>query len=194
MVLLTTPGDERMTSALFKLIRQKKFSKLHINSKSCHRGQTGFSYMGILVLMVIAGISMTSTSLVWHIQLQKLKEQQLFYAGNAIRNAIASYYLENPSGAKEYPQSLEELLLDKRHPIVKRHLRRNYSDPMGKNQNWVLIKQNNKVIGVHSKSTLKPIRKLGFPEEYESFSSAKTYQDWKFIYIGGKEKTGIAIN
>ena len=70
---------------------------------------------------------------------------------------------------------------------MKRHLRQYYRDPMNNKQNWALIMQGNKIIGVHSKSTLKPIKKSGFPEVYENFSNAKTYQDWKFIFVEGKE-------
>jgi len=151
------------------------------------KGQAGFSYMGILMLMVIAGISMAATSLVWHTQQQRLKEQQLLFAGTAIGKAIASYHLSNPNGLKEYPPSLEALLLDKRHPTIKRHLRRLYQDPMTKQQNWALIMQNNRVIGVYSKSKIKPIKMTGFISAYESFSNAKTYQDWKFVHIVGKE-------
>jgi len=103
---LSTTGNERMTVIFFKKILQKTGRKTNIKFQPRYLKQAGFSYMGILVLMVIAGISMTSTSLVWHIQLQKLKEQQLLFAGNAIRKAIASYYLDNPSGVKQYPASI----------------------------------------------------------------------------------------
>lgn len=162
--------------------------RMLIHADKCNiKGQAGFSYMGILMLMVIAGISMAATSLVWHTQQQRVKEQQLLFAGTAIRKAIASYYLSNPSGLREYPPSLEALLLDKRHPTIKRHLRRLYEDPMTKKQNWLLIMQNNRVIGVYSNSKIKPIKMTDFPAAYENFSNAKTYQDWKFVHISGIE-------
>jgi Type II secretory pathway, pseudopilin PulG len=149
--------------------------------------QAGFTYMGILMLMVIAGISMAGAGMVWHTQIQRAEEQQLLFVGNAIRKAISSYYASSPSGVGEYPPTLEALLLDKRQPKIKRHLRRLYADPVGKKQEWVLITQNQKIIGVHSQSLLKPIKVSGFPPLYESFSSAKTYQDWKFISRPGVE-------
>jgi len=160
---------------------------LILNDKRNPKRQAGFSYMGLLMLMVIAGISMASTSLVWHTQQQRVKEQQLLFAGTAIRKAIASYYLSNPNGLREYPPSLEALLLDKRHPTIKRHLRRLYEDPMTKKQNWLLIMQNNRVIGVYSNSKIKPIKMTDFPAAYEDFGNAKTYQDWKFVHISGIE-------
>lgn len=143
--------------------------------------------MGTLMLILIAGISMAGTGVVWHTQIQRADEQQLLFAGNAIQKAISSYYASSPGGVGEYPTTLEALLLDNRQPKIKRHLRRLYQDPVGKKQEWVLIMQNQKVIGVHSQSLLKPIKVSGFPPIYESFSSAKTYQDWRFVYMPGIE-------
>lgn len=156
-------------------------------NRLCINQQFGFSYMGVLMLMVIAGISMAGAGLMWHIQLQRAKEQQLLFAGTAIRKAIGSYYVSNPTGVGEYPISLEALLLDERPLNIKRHIRRLYQDPMGKQQEWALMMQNDRVIGVYSQSTLEPIKVSGFPAVYEGFSNAKTYQDWKFVYIPGVE-------
>jgi len=149
--------------------------------------QAGFSYMGIMMLIAIAGIAMAGAGMVWHIQIQRIKEHQLLFTGTAIRQAIKSYYSSNPSAVGEYPTNLNELLLDVRQPNVKRHLRRLYRDPMANKKDWALIMQNNKIIGVHSQSKLKPIKVNGFPSVYESFRSAKTYQDWKFVYVPGME-------
>ena len=149
--------------------------------------QAGFSYIGILMLMLIASISMAGVGMVWHIQIQRSKEQQLLFAGTAIRKAISGYYNATPGGGGEYPTTLESLLLDERQTYIKRHLRRLYNDPMGKNRAWALIMQNNRIIGVQSQSLLKPIKTDGFPLIYESFRGAKTYQDWKFVYVPGME-------
>lgn len=147
--------------------------------------QSGFSYIGILMLMVLMSISMAGVGLVWHIQLQREKERQLLYIGTTIRKAIGSYYANSPSGSGKYPPSLEALLLDERKILPKRHIRKIYKDPIGQQQEWVLIMQNKGVIGIHSQSTLKPLRISGFPEVYEGFSKAKSYQDWKFVYVPG---------
>ncbi len=154
---------------------------------ACSASEAGFSYMGILMLILIAGIGMASASLIEHTQLQRMKEQQLLFRGNAIRKAISSYYNSNPSGIKEYPPSIEALLLDKRQSGLKRHLRRNYLDPISQKHQWILVMQNNKLIGVYSESKLKPIKRSGFQEANQNFESAKTYQDWKFIYVNGIE-------
>jgi len=40
----------------------------------------------------------------------------LLFAGNAIRQAIAAYYLATPGAFEQYPASLESLLKDPRFP------------------------------------------------------------------------------
>jgi hypothetical protein len=50
-------------------------------------------------------------------------------------------------------------------------------------QDGVLIMQNKRVVGVHSQSKLQPFKRSEFSQVYETFSQAKSYQDWKFVYI-----------
>lgn len=157
------------------------------NHHPAYLKQAGFSYMGILMLMVLMGISMAGVGLLWHIQLQRQKEQQLLFVGSAIKKAIGSYYANSPKGLGEYPPSLKALLLDERKIKPIRHLRRLYIDPIGRQQDWVLIMKNKRVVGVHSQSKLKPLKRSGFSQAYEDFSKAKTYQDWKFVSMADVE-------
>jgi type II secretory pathway pseudopilin PulG len=46
-----------------------------------------------------------------------------------------------------------------------------------------------RITGVYSLSDKKPIKKKQFPEQYNKFSEAVTYQDWKFVYKPGDSKT-----
>ena len=163
---------------------QNKRAKTN-ETKGIRQHQAGFSYMGVLMLIVIVGIGLAGAGLVWHIQLQRLKEQQLLFAGDAIRKAICSYSASNSNAINDYPRLLESLLLDERKITPKRHLRRLYQDPMGKQEDWALIMQNERVIGVHSKSKLKPIKTTGFDAKNEGFNDAKTYQDWQFVCTPG---------
>jgi len=191
MALLITLGSNswwlHSAGGFVRLIAAENRLMLINNYNSNTHRQFGFTYMGVLMLMVIAGISMAGTGLMWHMQIQRAKEQQLLFAGTAIRKAIGSYYASNPTGVGEYPKSLEALLLDERSINIKRHLRRVYLDPIAKGQEWTLIRQNERIVGVHSQSSLKPMKVADFPTIYEDFSNAKTYQDWKFVYIPGME-------
>jgi len=149
--------------------------------------QSGFTYMGVLMVVVISGIAMAGAGLIWHQQAQRVKEQELLFVGDAIRQAIRSYYQNTPSGLKEYPPTLEALLLDKRFPNIKRHLRQLYSDPLTTDTDWGLIEQQDRIIGVYSLSKQKPLKQKEFPTKYESFRDAKSYQQWQFVYVPGQD-------
>jgi type II secretory pathway pseudopilin PulG len=159
---------------------------------------SGFTYMGLLMVMAIASIGMAGVGVVWHQEMQREREKELLFIGEQYRQAIGRYYESPTSGSKQYPEKLEDLLLDKRGPIIQRHLRQLYADPMqlenplsdnvdeivGQTtaQAWGLVKQQNQIIGVYSRSQQTPIKKVGFPVQYDFFAEAKTYEDWKFMY------------
>lgn len=149
--------------------------------------QRGFTYMGVLMVMVISGIAMAGAGVVWHQQAQRMKEQELMFVGDAIRQAIRSYYQLAPNGLQQYPPSLEALLLDDRYPTIKRHLRQLYLDPITRSDDWGLIKQQDGIMGVYSLSKQKPLKQIDFPSKYESFRGAKSYQQWQFVYVPGQE-------
>lgn len=161
-------------------------------------GDKGFTYMGLLMVLAIASIGMAGVGVVWHQDMQREREKELLFIGEQYRLAIGRYY-ENPvNGNKQYPEKLEDLLLDKRGPTIQRHLRQLYADPMQLENpfsekvfeivgptsaySWGLVKQQNQIIGVYSRSQQVPIKTTGFPVQYEMFAEAKTYEDWKFMY------------
>ena len=131
----------------------------------------------------MAGIGMAGVGIVWAQNAQSENEKELLFIGDEYRKAIASYYESSPGAAKQFPQTLEDLLLDKRFPIIKRHLRKLYADPMARNKTWGLIKQQEQITGIYSVSKLAPIKKSGFSSQYESFSTAIEYNEWKFNYM-----------
>ena len=145
--------------------------------------QTGFTYMGVLMLITIAGIGMAGVGLVWHQNTQRENEKELLFIGEEYRKAIGSYYESSPAAAKQFPLSLDDLLLDKRFPDTKRHIRKLYADPITRNTPWGLIKQQAQITGIYSVSKLSPIKKFGFADQYEIFSKAVEYNEWKFNYI-----------
>jgi len=142
--------------------------------------QNGFTFIGLLIIISISGIVLSAVGIVWHQDAQRNKEQELLFAGDAYRQAITSYFENSPSGVKQYPQKLEDLILDKRFPKIKRHIRTLYPNPFSKDHHWELILEQGKIKAVTTPSKLEPIKKSGFPKQYEQFSNAKTYQDWVF--------------
>lgn len=156
--------------------------------------QAGFTYMGVLMLMAIAGIGMAGVGIVWQQNAQRENEKELLFIGDEYRSAIASYYESSPGAAKQFPQALEDLLLDKRFPNIKRHLRKLYADPIMRNTQWGLIKQQTQITGIYSVSKLAPIKKFGFADQYEAFGTAIEYNEWKFNYLPSDESSTALLN
>ena len=156
--------------------------------------QAGFTYMGVLMLIAIAGIGMAGVGIVWQQNAQRENEKEQLFIGDEYRKAIGSYYESSPSTAKQFPQSLDDLLLDKRLPNTKRHLRKLYADPMTRNTQWGLIKQQAQITGIYSASKLTPIKKFGFANQYESFSTALEYNEWKFNYLPSSESNTALLD
>jgi type II secretory pathway pseudopilin PulG len=146
---------------------------------------SGFSYLGLLMVITIAGIGMAGVGIVWHHDAEREREKELLFIGDEFRKAIGSYYESSPSDTKQYPTILEELIIDKRFPATKRHLRKLYADPFTQNKPWGLVLQQGKIVGIYSQSHKKPIKKTGFPTQYETFGEAAEYSEWKFVYIPG---------
>tara|TARA_R110002073_G_scaffold71694_4_gene175792 strand:- start:2180 stop:2851 length:672 start_codon:yes stop_codon:yes gene_type:complete len=169
------------------------------------RLEKGFIYIWALFAVALAGVLMAGIGQVWQIQTQREKEKELLFVGTQFRKAFMSYYNGATGGVKQYPESLEDLLLDNRSPIPKRHLRKIFIDPMTNSYEWGLIAEpipeqdsgiaaspKTGIIGVHSRSKEIPIKSENFPGDYEAFAEAETYQDWQFAYVqggGGSQST-----
>ena len=145
----------------------------------------GFTYIGLMIMVAISGIALAGVGIVWHQDVQREREKELLFIGNAYRQAIGSYYESSPSDTKQYPRKLIDLILDSRFPNIKHHLRKLYSDPVTREGEWGLVLVQDKIVGIYSQSSLKPIKRKEFPSQYGDFSGAKEYSDWKFIYTPG---------
>ena len=115
---------------------------------------------------------------------QREKERELLFVGNQFRLAIANYYGKSPGTVQKYPETLDNLLEDKRYLTVQRHLRKVFVDPMTNSHNWGLVPApSGGIMGVHSLSEKHPIKTSGFATDNSLFRNAKKYSDWKFVYI-----------
>jgi type II secretory pathway pseudopilin PulG len=144
----------------------------------------GFTYIGLLIAVVILGIALSAVGTVWRTQAQREREQELLYIGHEFRAAIASYYRAGAGGGNRYPQEIADLLEDKRGSEPRHHLRRLYADPMTGTQDWTLIRIDAVgLTGIASNSQAEPIKKAGFTNEDAQFVDAKCYCDWQFTYM-----------
>ena len=150
--------------------------------------QQGFTYLGLMLFIAIAGIGLAGAGLVWHTRVQHEREQELLFIGEQFRLAIASYYENTPSGVKQYPATLADLLLDKRFPNTHRHLRKIYTDPFTGEARWGLQIQQEKIVGIFSLSDQKPLMATFF--QSSNGEKLNAYSDYKFTYTPpGNEQT-----
>ena len=143
---------------------------------------SGFTYIGVLVIVAIMGIIFASVGMTWHTHRQRENEKELLFIGDQYRRAIGLYYERSP-GPKQFPKSIDDLLVDRRYPNVQRYLRRPYGDPMTGKQEWGLaLGPGGGIVGVHSLSSETPFKKANFRERNASFQNATRYSDWQFLY------------
>jgi type II secretory pathway pseudopilin PulG len=144
--------------------------------------QRGFTYVMILVAVVITGIFAEVATFYASRSRQIDREKELLFRGTQYRNAIKSYY-EAGKPIKTYPRSLNDLLKDSR-AAHKSHIRALYPDPFGTEKGeWKLLRaKDGGISGVASQSTAKPLKTGGFRVGYEKFEGASSYSDWVFEY------------
>lgn len=168
-----------------KVVRQglPKMVRNTMIGSNVMRAQQGFTFIGLMVIITVSGILLAATGVVWQQAVKRDKEQDLLYYGDQYRRAITQYYERSPSGIKQFPSSLEALVLDKRFPKPERHLRRLYANPITQDGEWQVIKVGGQIRGVATDSDVEPLKVSGFPDIYASFEKAQSYADWQFVYI-----------
>ena len=160
----------------------------HLTPRRCSFRRTGaaarergFTYLGLLIAMAIIGVNLAAAGMLWHTAQQRERERELLYVGDQIRLAIGHYY--NTGGARQFPQSLDDLLRDSRQPGTVRYLRKLYHDPVTGTTEWGLIKDNSdRVMGVFSLSEQRPIKQANFNLADRAFEAKEKYSDWTFVY------------
>lgn len=153
---------------------------MHAPARRCGRG---FTYLGVLALVAVTGIAAAALGTLWHTAQQRERERELLDAGAEIQRAIRSYVTSRGVGKPQYPRSLDDLVLDRRHPVVVRHLRRIHVDPMTGTAEWGLITApDGGIMGVHSRSERAPLKQANFDPAQVDFGVAARYADWRFEF------------
>lgn len=152
--------------------------------------QTAFTYVGLLILIVLISIALTATAELVSTAVQRDREEQLLFVGIAYAEAIDSYRRSSP-GVRQFPTTLEELIRDPRFPNVRRHIRSLYRDPITESSDWGLVRgPANGIVGIYSQSEREPFKKEGFPRRYSQLAGAKSYTDWQFLAHSLAEESG----
>ncbi len=143
--------------------------------------QRGVAYIGVLLLIALLEAALLATGQVWHTAVQRAKKADLVFIGGEFSRALASYYDSTPGQVKQYPQSLDELVLDRRYPVVRRYLRKIYMDPMTSKPEWGLVLVQGRIVGVHSLSADVP-----FKGRDAAGTQPGTYRNWVFKAEDGR--------
>lgn len=143
----------------------------------------GFSYIGLLIIIAIAGVVLAQVGVNWSQVGQREREHDLLFIGDQYRKAIALYYQRTPGLVKNYPKALDDLISDSRFNPPQHYLRQPYRDPITNQNTWSLIPSpSGGIMGVHSKSSSTPVKTSGFSQIDAAFEGAASYADWKFVY------------
>jgi type II secretory pathway pseudopilin PulG len=146
------------------------------------RDAGGFTYIGILVAVVILGIGLAGVGQMWRTAMIREQEAELLFAGSEIRKAINTYATKRAGRPDRFPERLEDLVEDNFRGETQHHLRQIYPDPFSGDTNWGLVRdRQERIVGVYSRATGIPIKNKAFAREFGNFETARDYQDWKFV-------------
>lgn len=145
--------------------------------------QSGFTFVGVLVLLALCALSLSIAGPLWHQQVQREREQELLRVGAMYAQAILDYKMKSPGSIKQYPQKLDDLIKDERFIGVERHLRKLYPDPLDPRRPWGLVTDSEaRIIGVFSLGQEQPIAQGALNLGSVSLPpAARHYSDWKFV-------------
>jgi type II secretory pathway pseudopilin PulG len=145
------------------------------------RHQSGAILLAVLGFILASTLLATTMVDLVQTQDQREREEQLIFVGDQYRRAISAYAsVAGPGGTRSMPQSLDDLLEDRRFPTPMQHLRRPYPDPMTGRMDWDLLRDERGLVGVRSRSTKAPFKRTGFADRYKHFEGSLTYADWVF--------------
>lgn len=142
--------------------------------------QRGYALITALIIVVTVSLASTVAVSVAQTDAQRERELQLLFVGNQMREALSSYHSGSPGGVAQFPERLEQLVIDERWPQPRHHLRRLWPDPITNSVNWQLVRSQGRIVGVHSRSKAAPLKRANF-EEGNQFMKAESYADWVFL-------------
>ncbi|MBE8602737.1 pilus assembly FimT family protein [Pseudomonas cyclaminis] len=152
--------------------------------------QHGSVFMGMLVTVAVVAVMLMEAGTLWSSVLQRERELELLARGNEIRRAIGLYYAHGST----FPRSLEDLVLDRRQPTIKRYLRRVYTDPLTGNADWGVVPgPGETIMGVFSTAAGTPFKQDNFAALNHSFTGQGSYQGWVFLYGPGQSNPATRV-
>jgi type II secretory pathway pseudopilin PulG len=153
-----------------------------VQRRSSHP-QRGFTYLGVLFIISVLGLTAAMASVVWSTVQRRENEKQLVFAGRQFQAAIELYGQRAQGSDMRFPRELQDLMRDPRAVDVRRFLRQIYVDPMTGENEWGLVRlPDGGIVGVHSLSSRTPLRSgLSAVASVRAGEDAESYRDWRFI-------------
>lgn len=144
--------------------------------------QGGFTYLGLIILVTVIGLVGAATLKIDSLLRRAAAEEELLDIGAAFSAALESYAAATPAGQPPHPPSLRELLKDPRTPVVRRHLRKIFVDPVTGSAEWGIVYQAGQVgvVAVHSLSQTQPLKIGNFAARFVGFENKQHLSEWKF--------------
>lgn len=140
--------------------------------------QGGFTYLWVLLMLTMLSLALLKESSYRQAIYRQQQEEELFFRGVQIRNAIQQY---QKAGNGCLPLSFDDLLRDPRGKKVVYHLRRWFTDPLTGSRQWGMsYDKQGRWVGVFSKGKGRPLRTAAFPKALADFKKADTYAKWIF--------------
>jgi type II secretory pathway pseudopilin PulG len=130
---------------------------------------------------MLFGLSATAAQISLRIEREREREQQLLMIGREFVAALRSYRDAAGVTQPELPRQLSDLVEDRRAITVMRHLRRIPVDPLTGKEDWGLVRQGDRIIGIYSQATRAPLTRRGFPADFADFDKAARLSDWRFV-------------
>lgn len=158
----------------------------------------GFTYMTVLVIVVVVGIAASRGAIVWKTAMQREKEIELISHGTQIRDALRRWYkvkvvpgetkitpIDPRAGTPASPVELKTL--SEKDGKGVRYLRLSaLIEPLSDKpeREWVVIREGGRIVGVKSSSEKEPIKQGNFPLDLHpaDFEKKKKYSEWEFRY------------
>lgn len=151
------------------------------------RGDTqgGYTFVAALLLLALVSLGLSIAGPLWSQQAQRERERELLRIGALYAQALERYRELSPGSVKQYPPTLDALLLDTRFVGTQRHLRKAYGDPVNPGAAWGLLRDSNgRIVGVHSLSAVAPLAQGAVVLDDRVLPPVTRYSDWKFIAKG----------
>ncbi|NMG30311.1 type II secretion system protein [Aromatoleum evansii] len=152
--------------------------------------QGGYTYLLVLFIVAGLGLLVAQTGVVWRQAAQREREAELLVIGVEFSRALSSYV---KAGADHsLPESLQQLVEDRRGPVLVRHLRRIYRDPFTAQPVWGLEKAGGRIAGVYSLAQGVPIRQHDLPKELGGLTGeVRSYAEWVFRPLEADDGTAV---